>query len=135
MVSKVSGRNYAIEKNDDSVTNIALDFSEDEVMFRQIDHRGEHSVRVGLREWVETATGITGNELHHQYQAADMRVVAHGFWWDERTFAMTWQFVETAWVDTVVCRFYDDRISVDRRTNANYAPRVAATLRGRARAS
>jgi len=45
---------------------------------------------------------------------------------------MTWQFVETAWVDRVVCRFDEDRISIDRRTNANYAPLVAATLRGEA---
>jgi hypothetical protein len=60
-----------------------------------------------------------------------MVVVAHGQWWDEHTLEMTWQFVETAWVDTVVCRFFDDRISIDRRVNANYAPRVRPTLRGR----
>ena len=33
-------------------------------------------------------------------------------------------------VASLVCRFYDDRISVDRRTNANYASRIAPTLRG-----
>ena len=43
---------------------------------------------------------------------------------------MTWQFVETAWVDRVVCRFYADRISIDRRTNANYASRIQPVLRG-----
>ncbi len=55
----------------------------------------------------------------------------HGRWWDEHTLEMTWQFVETAWVDHIVCRFYDNRISIDRRTNANYAPLVRPTLRGR----
>ena len=90
-------------------------------------------MRVGLTDWIESGTGITGNKLHHQYQSDDMKVVAHGRWWDEHTFEMTWQFVETAWVDHVVCRFHGDRISVDRRTNANYASLVAPTLRGTAR--
>jgi hypothetical protein len=59
-----------------------------------------------------------------------MRVVASARWWDEQTLEMTWQFVETAWVDTVVCRFLGDRVSIDRRVNANYAPRFRPTLRG-----
>jgi len=130
LVPQVSGSTFIMESNDDSVSTIRLDFSDARVNFRLADHRGEHLVRVGLRDWIEGTTSITGNKLHHQYQADDMKVVAHGQWWDEHTFEMTWQFVETAWVDHVVCRFYDDRISVDRRTNANYASRIAPTLRG-----
>lgn len=133
MAQQVAGSTYAIEPNDDNVSTVRLDFSDGRANFRLADHRGEHLVRVGLSDWIESSTGITGNKLHHQYQSDDMLVVAHGQWWDEHTFEMTWQFVETAWVDHVVCRFYGDRISVDRRTNANYAPLVAPTLRGTAR--
>lgn len=129
-VARVSGRTYDIEPNDDNVTSVRLEFTGDEVAYRLSDHRGDHVVRVGLADWIESETGITGNKLHHQYQEDDMRVVAHGRWWDEYTFEMTWQFVETAWVDRVVLRFHDDQISIDRRTNANYAPMVAPTLRG-----
>ena len=130
-VAKVSGKVFNIEPNDDNVSMVRLDFSDDEVAYRLADHRGEHLVRVGLRDWIESETGITGNKLHHQYQTDDMKIVAHGQWWNEHTFEMTWQFVETAWVDHVVLRFYEDRISVDRRTNANYAPLVAPTLQGK----
>lgn len=129
-VARVSGKTFTIEPNDDDVSSVRLDFSDDRVDFRQVDHRGEHVVRVGLSDWIEGTTGITGNKLHHQYQSDDMKVVAHGQWWDDQTFEMTWQFVETAWVDHVVCRFYGDRISVDRRTNSNYASLVAPTLNG-----
>lgn len=132
MAEKVAGRIFVIEENEDSVASVRLDFDRADVRFRVADHRGEHVVHVGLDRWIEGETSITGNKLHHQYQADDMRVVAHGYWWDDFTFVMTWQFVETAWVDTVTCRFFEDRISIDRRTNANYAPRVAATLRGAA---
>ena len=130
IAAAVSGKPYAIAANDDDVSSVQLDFNGNDVTFRLTDHRGVHSVRAGLDRWIESETSITGNKLHHQYQADDMRVVAHGRWWDEHTFEMTWQFVETAWVDTVTVRFFDDRISIDRRTNANYAPRVATTLRG-----
>ena len=133
LVPQVSGRTFIIEPNDDNVSTIRLDFSDGRLNFRLVDHRGEHLVRVGLRDWIEGSTSITGDKLHHQYQSDDMKVVAHGQWWDEHTFEMTWQFVETAWVDHVVCRFYGDRVSVDRRTNANYASQVAPTLRGTAR--
>ena len=128
----VSGNTYRFGDNEDNVTTVRMEFGDDAMDFRMSDHRGDHVVRVGLSDWIESQTGITGNKLHHQYQANDMRVVAYGRWWDDQTFEMTWQFVETAWVDHVVCRFFGNRISIDRRTNANYAPRVAATLRGRA---
>lgn len=132
IAKQISGRIYTIEANDDNVTSIQFDFSNDKLDFRLTDHRGDHVVRVGLRDWIESDSSITGNKLHHQYQPAEMKVVAHGHWWDAHTFEMTWQFVETAWVDHVVCRFFDDHISVDRRTNANYAPLVRPTLRGSA---
>ena len=130
VIGSVSGKTYVIEPNEDNVSTVRLEATDGRLDFHLSDHRGDHVVRVGLREWMESETSITGHKLHHQYQSNDMKVVAHGRWWDDETFVMTWQFVETAWVDHVVCRFYDNRISIDRRTNANYAPRVAATLRG-----
>ncbi|MBP65487.1 MAG: hypothetical protein CL727_06960 [Chloroflexi bacterium] len=131
LAKQISGRTYVIEPNDDNVSEIQLTFSDDNLDFRISDDRGDHHVNVGMRDWIEGRTSVTGNKLHHQYQSKAMVVVAHGQWWDEHTLEMTWQFVETAWVDTVVCRFFDDRISIDRRVNANYAPRVRPTLRGR----
>ncbi len=130
IAQRVSGRTYRMEDNEDDVSTVKLTFGKNQLEFQLNDHRGTHQVLVGLGQWLESRTSMTGNKLHHQYQTDDMKVVASGRWWDERTFEMTWQFVETAWVDTVVCRFLGDRISVDRRVNANYAPRVRPTLRG-----
>ena len=127
---RISGRTWRIEDNEDNVSTVKLTFGEDHLDFQLTDHRGSHHVMVGLGQWVESSTSMTGNKLHHQYQTDDMKVVASGRWWDEQTFEMTWQFVETAWADTVVCRFLGDRISINRSVNANYAPRVRPTLRG-----
>ncbi len=131
LAQQLSGRTYVIEPNDDNVSKVRLVFSDGNLDFWLSDDRGDHRVIVGMSDWIESTTSMTGNKLHHQYQSNDMKVVANGRWWDEQTLEMTWQFVETAWVDHVVCRFYNDRISIDRRVNANYAPRVRPTLRGR----
>ena len=127
---RISGKTYRVEDNEDSVTAVRLTFGEDVLDFQLSDHRGTHHVMAGLGEWLESNTSMTGNKLHHQYQSDDMKVVASARWWDEHTLEMTWQFVETAWMDTVVCRFPGDRISIDRRVNANYGPLFRPTLRG-----
>lgn len=133
MAANISGMTYEMEPNDESISTLKLDFSHDHVVFHQSDYRGEHIVETGIGQWIESTTGITGNKLHHQYQSDEMKVVANGYWWDESTFKMTWQFVETAWVDTVICRFFNDQVSLFRKTNANYASRIQPIIRGRAR--
>ena len=130
MASQITGQCFRMESNDDGVDEVCLTVSEENLDFRLTDHRGTHHVKCGLRDWIESTTSITGAKLHHQYQPDAMRVVAHARWLDDQTLEMVWQFVETAWVDHVICRFFEDRISVDRRTNANYASLVAPTLRG-----
>ncbi|NNE06620.1 MAG: serine hydrolase [Xanthomonadales bacterium] len=127
---RISGKTYLVEDNEDHVTAIKLTFGEDALDFELSDHRGSHHVMAGLGKWIESSTSMTGNKLHHQYQSDDMKVVASARWWDEQTLEMTWQFVETAWMDTIVCRFIGDRISFDRRVNANYAPLFRPTIRG-----
>ena len=126
----ISGKVYRIEDNEDDVTAVKLTFAEDVLDFQLSDHRGSHRILAGLNRWIESGTSMTGNKLHHQYQSDHMKVVASARWWDEQTLEMTWQFVETAWMDTVVCRFFGDRISIDRRVNANYASLFRPTLRG-----
>lgn len=51
-------------------------------------------------------------------------------WIDDRTLEMTWQFVETAFRDRVVCRFDGERITLDRSVNVNSAATSRPTLLG-----
>jgi hypothetical protein len=118
----------------DDVQRVRFDFTGDRCVFSLTDARGEHKVEHGLRDWVEADTSMTGNELHHQYQPDRMRVVAGARWTDERTLEMTWQFVETAFRDKVVCRFDGEQmtqqITLDRSVNVNSAATFRPTLRG-----
>jgi hypothetical protein len=130
VAAKISGHPFRIESNEDGVAEVRFDFTADRCEFRLRDARGEHTVRVGLGDYVEGDTSMTGNKLHHQYQPDLLRVVAGGRWVDEHTFEMTWQFVETSFRDTLVCRFEGDHMTLDRGVNVNSAALTRPTLRG-----
>ncbi len=128
----VSGRRWRIVPNEDSVTEISLDFDDGRCVYTLTDHRGTHQIAVGLGRAIEGDTTMTGNRLHHEYQPERMRVAAEGAWADEKTFVMRWQFVETAFGDTVVMRFEGDGVQLARSVNTNAAATERPLLSGRA---
>ena len=71
---------------------------------------------------------MDGNKLHHQDQPDTMRVVAGAEWRDARTFVMSWTFVESAFRDTVVCRFAGPYMRFDRSVNVNSSATELPTL-------
>jgi signal transduction histidine kinase len=46
------------------------------------DQRGAHSVEVGLGDWLEGDTTVSGAALYHGYEPRSLRVVAGGCWPD-----------------------------------------------------
>jgi hypothetical protein len=127
---EISGRRFDLQPNEDQVANVRFDFKPERAVFSLQDARGTHQITVGLRDWIESETTMTGGKLHHQYEPDSLRVVAGGRWLDERTFEMTWQFVETAFRDRVVCRFDGDALTLDRGVNVNSAATSRPTLHG-----
>lgn len=113
---------YAIHDNPSGVTALKLDVAADGCGMTLVDAEGEHTIRVGIGRWVEGRTDMPGRDLHHGYRLQSAVVVAGARWRDPHTLEMTWIFVETAFRDTVVCRFSGDRISLSRRVNVNSGP-------------
>ncbi|MFM0742195.1 serine hydrolase [Paraburkholderia xenovorans] len=130
VIQHVSGKTYQFSDNAAQVKSVRFDFAEDACAFSLVDERGTHTIRVGLRQPIEGNTTMTGNDLHHEYQPDIMRVVASGTWQDERTFVMTWTFVESAFRDTVVCQFAGPHLRIDRGVNVNSAATQMPTLNG-----
>lgn len=127
----ISGRWFRMDPNEDGVAAVMLQDEGDACVFVQRDARGQHSVRCGLTGWVDGATSMTGNALHHQYQPDSMHVVASARWLDPQTLEMTWVFVETAFRDRVICRFDDDRVTVERSVNVNTGALKRPALTGK----
>ena len=59
-----------------------------------------------------------------------MRVVAGAVWRSPDELEMTWQYLESAFRDTVVCRFGAYRVSIDRRLNVKSGALKLPTLSG-----
>ena len=83
----------------------------------------------GLAQLHEQNTTMTGARLNHEYEPDTMRVVA-GAVWRSPAFEMTWQYVESAFCDTVLCRFAGDRVAIKRHVNVNLGELKLPTLNG-----
>ncbi len=117
--ARVSGVTFTAEPNEDGVSSLRLEFGEETCVVHLVDRRGEHRVVVGLKDWREGETTVSGGALHHGYDPDVLRVVAGGWWVEGDCFEMTWQFVETAFRDRVVVRFAADTARLDRSVNIN----------------
>ncbi|MDB6011571.1 MAG: beta-lactamase [Gammaproteobacteria bacterium] len=118
-VARISGKTFRIEPNPLGVTAVRFVFGNDRCVFHLVDASGDHSVVCGLRDWIESRTDVPGADLHHGYSLQSAVVVASAAWTDENTLRMIWIFAETAFRDTVVCRFDNDSVTVERSVNVN----------------
>jgi CubicO group peptidase (beta-lactamase class C family) len=124
-------RKFTIKANDQGITAVSFEFLTRECRFRLWDARGEHTVVVGLGRFVEGRTDVTSHTLHYEYDPADgMRVAGFGEWKDADTFVMTWQFIESAFRDTVTCHLEGDQLFMDRKVNVNNGPLSVPTISG-----
>jgi hypothetical protein len=121
---------YRVNPNPLGVTRLHLDLARDVCTLHVDDGNGGHSIEMGVGRWIESETNIPGRDLHHGYDLRPARVVAGARWLDPNTLEMTWIFAETAFRDTVVCRFVGDRVSVSRSVNVNSGPLSQPELSG-----
>jgi hypothetical protein len=130
LAPQVSGRSYRMEANAQGISIVGFQFTAGRCTFRLADADGEYNVVAGLGGWIEGRTDITGRDLHHGYRLRGAVVVASAQWRDDHTLEMTWIFAETAFRDTVTCRFQDDKLTLDRSVNINSGLRSLPTLHG-----
>ncbi|MDE2134646.1 MAG: serine hydrolase [Alphaproteobacteria bacterium] len=129
---KVSGVRYRVECNPLGVSEVRFDFSNKRSVFYLTDAEGEHVVFMGNDGWLEGQTDMPGRDLHHGYHLKGTRIVAGANWLDATTLQMIWIFVNTAFRDTVICRFEDDgsHVTIDRSVNVNSSALSHPTLVG-----
>jgi CubicO group peptidase (beta-lactamase class C family) len=130
LAAKLDGKRLAIQSNDQSVKWVSFDFSEAACTYRMADADGEHEITAGLAEYLEQHTSMTGHRLHHEYRPKRQAVIAGARWLAPNKLEMTWQFVETAFRDTVLCTFSDNAVAIDRSVNLNSAETRLPTLTG-----
>lgn len=117
--ARISGVAYRVAPNAQKVDAVRFDFPGSKCIFTLTDDNGEHAVEMGIGGWIESRTSLPGRDLHHGYQLDDAPTVAGARWRDAKTLEMTWIFAETAFRDTIVCRFDGDTVTLDRAVNVN----------------
>jgi hypothetical protein len=130
VAAKVSGKRIAIQTNDQSVKSVAFEFADGVCTYRMSDDDGDHQITAGFAEYLEQLTSMTGHRLHHEYRPKRQPVIAGARWLAPDKLEMTWQFVETAFRDTVLCRFTGNKVAIDRSVNLNSAETRLPTLTG-----
>lgn len=103
----------------DGVTEIAVVFDENSVIYEMEDDRGRHSVKAGLEYWNHGVTSMTGGYLHHQYEMDRLRISACAYWQEESTLMLEWRYPEMAFCDFLRIVWDEDRITVKRWVNMN----------------
>jgi hypothetical protein len=94
------------------------------------DDDGDHQIAAGFVEYLEQLTSMTGHRLHHEYRPKRQSVIAGARWLASDKLEMIWQFVETAFRDTVLCTFAGNKVTIDRSVNLNSAETRLPTLTG-----
>ncbi|WP_377271605.1 serine hydrolase domain-containing protein [Peterkaempfera sp. SMS 1(5)a] len=125
------GGSYACEPNEEGLSRIAFRFEDGVCKIRLTDDRGAHVVRCGLGQPLEGMTTVTRWRLHHSYQPAESLVVGEARWTAPTVLKLTWRFAGSPFTDTVVCRFDQDRVALDRSVNVNTGPCTMPTVRAR----
>ena len=122
---------YDMAENPQGITRLRLELAPGSCTLQLADADGKHTLKMGVDSWIESDTDMPGRELHHGYELRPARVLAGARWLDPWTLEMHWIFAETAFRDTVICRFEADRISLARSVNVNSGPLSYPALSGR----
>jgi CubicO group peptidase (beta-lactamase class C family) len=110
---------YTLGANPRGVRELHFELSSERCVFSLTDVDGVHTIAAGFDAWIESRTNMPGSDLHHGYRLDKSAVVARACWLTAHTLQMTWIFAETAFRDTVLCRFDGPRIVFSRSVNIN----------------
>jgi hypothetical protein len=122
---------YRLDPNPLDLSALRLKLTSKTCALRLAGAQGEQRIDMGLGHWLEGEASVPAPELHHGYEMRQARVVASARWTAPDTLAMTWIFVESAFRDTVTCRFEGDRVRYSRHVNVNSGATSQPELTGR----
>lgn len=117
--SRISGRSFRAEPNPQGITALRFDFTDEACTLELTDGDGPHRIVMALDGWSRSRISLPGQDLHHGYKLENTLVVSGARWRDADTLEMTWIFANSAFCDTVLCRFDGDQLHFDRSVNVN----------------
>lgn len=113
----VSGKTFTLQPGPLHLTSAEFAFNDDTAVFTA--HAGEttHAIPCGMEKWHlgETAFPTVPPRIiagGTPPAGTPYRLAASARWKDEKTFIMTWRYIETPHHDSVVCQFEGDTVKI-----------------------
>jgi CubicO group peptidase (beta-lactamase class C family) len=131
IAAQVSGREFALVDNPDKVEAIRFDFVAVGGTFTLRSGREEQRIPCGYGQW-SRSEGTLIRAPRPDGDNAPAKLAASGAWSDDQTYVVDLCLYETPFRRTLTCRFADDRVTVDQRTNVALVPTEQPRLQGRA---
>jgi hypothetical protein len=103
--------------------SMSLTFDDDGGTLMIEDGRGPQEIRFGLGTWYPGTTMLDGDRLRP--------VAASGAWMSDDTFAVRLSFYGTPFCPTVLCRFDNDHVTYQFKSNVGFGPTERPELVGK----
>jgi hypothetical protein len=125
LAASVSGKSYALEPNQRGIETISFNFGPEPNIVTARDSHGEHRIACGNGTWVSgTTTLSSGNP---------QPIAASGAWLAADVYAVQLYYTATPFCYVFTCRFADERLTIDMRSNVAFGPTELPQLVGRSR--
>ncbi|MFF2447525.1 serine hydrolase domain-containing protein [Neobacillus sp. NPDC058068] len=119
LAESVTNNVYKMNADKSGIREVSFHFKTDSCTIYLKDDNREHHITCGFQDWIENKTMLFDNVLHCLYQPDTVNVLARAGWRNRNVFEMMWCFVNTAFIDTVVCNFIGQEIQLIRVINTN----------------
>ena len=126
---RVSGKTFRFDSNPQKIQAATLSFEGNRATLKLQLEKGEHSVVCGKDSWVKGVAPLGGRLPLGD--SSDNKVAARGAWAEEDTYTAKLCFYETPYIQTVTCKFADDRMMFETKMNVGFGPPQSTALVGR----
>ena len=115
IASKISGKEYVLDKNQFNARAVSFKFVGDRCIFSLMEEgKPDIVITNGLNYWIRE--GNLKPSPHSLFSLRridfDSIVAASATWQDENTLLLTWRFIETVHGDSLTCTFDKDKLNI-----------------------
>ncbi|MDB5015594.1 MAG: hypothetical protein JWQ84_426 [Mucilaginibacter sp.] len=115
LAAKISGKDFALDKNIFNTKAVSFRFVDDTCVFTlKEDGKPDIIITNGINKWIRK--GNLKPSAHSLFSLRridfDSIVAASATWQNENTLLLTWRFIETVHGDSLTCIFDDDKVTI-----------------------
>jgi CubicO group peptidase (beta-lactamase class C family) len=118
VVSKISGKTFALEQNDKHLKTLNFQFTDNICKVAMMVDTVHYNFSLGSGKWITGETTLLGPDLllaakAHFVGLPPAKVAGSFGWKDENTLELVLRYIESPHTETITCRFDKNKVLVD----------------------